>query len=118
MNNDRKAAFLKNEKQAENGTRRPEVHGLGLLVHLSTSLHGRETAFANSPTLGLCGGIFLDKIFLKLVKSATRGSWHNISKKEELKFMNDNWEHGIKRQFHGRPRTWIVDQSDIPHGFS
>ncbi|QPH01174.1 hypothetical protein C2857_005373 [Epichloe festucae Fl1] len=61
---------------------------------------------------GLCGGIFLDKNFLELVKSTTGGSWHNVSKKQELKFMNDSWEHGIKRQFRGRPRTWIVDTPD------
>ncbi|KAG6041415.1 hypothetical protein E4U41_004513 [Claviceps citrina] len=58
---------------------------------------------------GLCGGIFLDKSFLELVEKKVGPSWRKVSKNEELEFMNDKWEHGIKRQFRGTPRTWRVD---------
>ncbi|KAG5981776.1 hypothetical protein E4U55_002578 [Claviceps digitariae] len=57
----------------------------------------------------LCGGIFLDQDFLELIKKKVGASWKNASKKQELEFMNDKWEHGIKRQFRGKPRTWRVD---------
>ncbi|KAG5993963.1 hypothetical protein E4U43_003349, partial [Claviceps pusilla] len=58
---------------------------------------------------GLCGGIFLDQNFLELVKKKIGASWKTVSKKQELEFMNDKWDHGIKRQFRGTPRTWRLD---------
>ncbi|KAG5918174.1 hypothetical protein E4U42_006956 [Claviceps africana] len=60
----------------------------------------------------LCGGIFLDKGFLELVRKKVGPSWSSVSKKKELEFMNEKWEHGIKRQFRGKPRTWRVDMPD------
>ncbi|KAM0225621.1 hypothetical protein ACHAQD_000579 [Fusarium lateritium] len=46
---------------------------------------------------GLCGGVFLDERFLKLIKGKLApGSWSSVSRAEEKKFLNDSWEHGIK----------------------
>ncbi|KAI8691181.1 hypothetical protein NCS56_00109900 [Fusarium sp. Ph1] len=62
---------------------------------------------------GLCGGVFLDENFVKLIKSKVpRGSWDQVSKAEEIKFLNDGWEHGIKPQFANQQRTWLVDLPD------
>ncbi|QPC75339.1 hypothetical protein HYE68_006091 [Fusarium pseudograminearum] len=57
----------------------------------------------------LCGGVFLDEGFMKLVKEKTPiVSWSSASKLEEKKFLNDEWEHGIKPQFENQMRTWPV----------
>ncbi|CAF3512579.1 unnamed protein product [Fusarium graminearum] len=57
----------------------------------------------------LCGGVFLDEGFMKLVKEKTPTvSWSSVSKLEEKKFLNDEWEHGIKPQFENQMRTWPV----------
>ncbi|RGP65283.1 hypothetical protein FLONG3_9259 [Fusarium longipes] len=59
---------------------------------------------------GLCGAVFLDENFLKLIKNKLHpGAWKYVSKAQEKKFLNDEWEHTIKEQF-GRNmgRTWLV----------
>ncbi|KAF5227885.1 hypothetical protein FAUST_11470 [Fusarium austroamericanum] len=57
----------------------------------------------------LCGGVFLDEGFMKLVKQKTPTiSWSSVSRLEEKKFLNDEWEHGIKPQFENQERTWPV----------
>ncbi|KAM0341281.1 hypothetical protein ACHAPQ_000670 [Fusarium lateritium] len=62
---------------------------------------------------GLCGGVFLDERFLKLIKGKLApGSWSSVSRAEEKKFLNDSWEHGIKPQFSNQNRTWLVDLPD------
>jgi hypothetical protein len=59
---------------------------------------------------GLCGGVFLDEEFLKLIKGKlTTSTWNLVSAGEQKKFLNDGWEHGIKPQFENQPRTWLVD---------
>ncbi|KAF9761346.1 hypothetical protein IL306_003857 [Fusarium sp. DS 682] len=62
---------------------------------------------------GLCGGVFLDEKFLKLIKEKlVPGSWKNVSSAEEKKFLNECWEHGIKPQFSNQNRNWLVDLPD------
>ncbi|KAF5667436.1 Hsp70 chaperone protein [Fusarium denticulatum] len=62
---------------------------------------------------GLCGGVFLDEQFLKLIKrKLTPGSWDSVTSAEEKKFLNECWEHGIKPQFSNQNRDWIVDLPD------
>lgn len=59
---------------------------------------------------GLCGGVFLDENFIDLIKKkVTPKAWNFVSKCDERKFLNDNWEHGIKPQFENRSRSWSVD---------
>lgn len=44
-----------------------------------------------------------------MVKNRTpASSWASISKTEEKKFLNDEWEHGIKPQFEDQKRTWPI----------
>ncbi|KAG5663800.1 hypothetical protein KAF25_006385 [Fusarium avenaceum] len=58
----------------------------------------------------LCGGVFLDEGFIKLVrKKSPSGTWGPVSNSDEKKFINDQWEHGIKPQFENQTRTWPVD---------
>ncbi|KAJ4310754.1 hypothetical protein N0V84_010810 [Fusarium piperis] len=58
----------------------------------------------------LCGGVFLDENFINLIKSKVpKGSWDQVSKAQERKFLNDGWEHGIKPQFANQDRPWLVD---------
>ncbi|KAF4335274.1 mitochondrial-type heat shock 70 [Fusarium beomiforme] len=62
---------------------------------------------------GLCGGVFLDEKFVKLIKQKLApGSWENVSSAEEKKFLNEWWEHGIKPQFLNQNRNWLVDLPD------
>ncbi|KAF5638257.1 mitochondrial-type heat shock 70 [Fusarium tjaetaba] len=62
---------------------------------------------------GLCGGVFLDERFLKLIKrKLTRGSWDSVTSVEEKKFLNEWWEHGIKPQFSNQNRDWVIDLPD------
>ncbi|KAF7559162.1 hypothetical protein G7046_g4998 [Stylonectria norvegica] len=58
----------------------------------------------------LCGGVFLDEAFLKLIKAKVGvQNWAKVSRAEEKRFMNDSWEHGIKPQFQNQKRNWLVD---------
>ncbi|RGP68404.1 hypothetical protein FSPOR_5283 [Fusarium sporotrichioides] len=58
---------------------------------------------------GLCGGVFLDEGFIKLVKRKTPTvSWASVSRLGEKKFLNDEWEHGIKPQFENQNRAWPI----------
>ncbi|CZR34230.1 uncharacterized protein FPRO_01385 [Fusarium proliferatum ET1] len=46
---------------------------------------------------GLCGGVFLDEAFIKLIKNKVpKGTWNFVGHSDEKKFLNDQWEHGIK----------------------
>jgi len=58
----------------------------------------------------LCGGVFLDEGFIRLMRNKvgiTR--WATLSPKARKKFLNDEWEHGIKRHYDGRGEAdWEV----------
>ncbi|KAM0564414.1 hypothetical protein ACHAPJ_000627 [Fusarium lateritium] len=61
----------------------------------------------------LCGGVFLDEAFLKLVKrKSPQGTWGSVSKADEKKFLNDDWEHTIKPRFDNQQRTERVELPD------
>ncbi|KAF5001283.1 hypothetical protein FGRMN_1128 [Fusarium graminum] len=61
----------------------------------------------------LCGGVFLDEGFIKLVKKKSpAGTWGSVSNSDEKKFLNDQWEHGIKPQFENQKKSWPVDLPD------
>ncbi|KAH8737364.1 hypothetical protein BGZ61DRAFT_488745 [Ilyonectria robusta] len=63
---------------------------------------------------GLCGGVFLDEEFVKLIKrKMTAVAWNRVEKAEQRKVLNDSWEHGIKPQFENQSRTWLFD---LPEG--
>nr|XP_036582566.1 uncharacterized protein CTRU02_07610 [Colletotrichum truncatum]KAF6791270.1 hypothetical protein CTRU02_07610 [Colletotrichum truncatum] len=52
---------------------------------------------------GLCGGVFLDEAFVKLMKKkVTPEAWNNISELEVRKALNNEWENNIKTAFHGQ----------------
>ncbi len=58
----------------------------------------------------LCGGIFLDEEFLKLIeRSLGADIFSGLTKIEKRKLLNDNWEHTIKPQFDGKQTTWEVE---------
>ncbi|KAM0359209.1 hypothetical protein ACHAP4_004113 [Fusarium culmorum] len=57
----------------------------------------------------LCGGVFLDEEFLKLIRDkVTPGSWSSVGIAELGKFLNDEWEYAIKPQFSNQKQTWQV----------
>ncbi|KAF4966771.1 hypothetical protein FSARC_5588 [Fusarium sarcochroum] len=61
----------------------------------------------------LCGGVFLDEAFLRLVKGKSpQAIWDSVSKADEKKFLNDHWEHTIKPQFENQQRIWPVELPD------
>ncbi|KAK4087199.1 hypothetical protein Purlil1_8497 [Purpureocillium lilacinum] len=61
----------------------------------------------------LCGGVFLDEEFLKLVeRKVGRVIFGKFNHHVKRKFLNDNWEHSIKPQFNGKQATWTVE--DLP----
>lgn len=67
---------------------------------------------------GLCGGIFLDERFLELIKMKVgSGVWKNATEAEITKLLNDDWEHGIKRQFQNQDRTWLVTLPESCQGY-
>ncbi|KAG5949900.1 hypothetical protein E4U53_005660 [Claviceps sorghi] len=86
------------------------VRGDGTASNIQAIATYPQSQFTDSERVGgLCGGIFLNQNFLKLVKKKIGTQWKNASKKQELEFMNEKWEHGIKRQFRGKPRTWRLE---------
>ncbi|EXM11841.1 hypothetical protein FOIG_01350 [Fusarium odoratissimum NRRL 54006] len=61
----------------------------------------------------LCGGVFLDEAFIRFVKrKSPKGTWWPVTKTEERKFLNDEWEHGIKPQFENQKRSWSLALPD------
>lgn len=63
---------------------------------------------------GLCGGIFVDQNFESLIASKVGQSvWSKIDTGEKRKFMNKDWENGIKTQFHTGDRQWMAE---VPAG--
>ncbi|KAF5575134.1 hypothetical protein FPANT_11463 [Fusarium pseudoanthophilum] len=61
----------------------------------------------------LCGGVFLDEAFIRFVKrKSPKGTWWPVTKTEERKFLNDEWEHGIKPQFENQKRIWSLTLPD------
>ncbi|CVK84197.1 related to hsp70 protein [Fusarium mangiferae] len=61
----------------------------------------------------LCGGVFLDEAFIRFVKrKSPKGTWFPVTKTEERKFLNDEWEHGIKPQFENQQRIWSLTLPD------
>ncbi|KAK1960022.1 actin-like ATPase domain-containing protein [Colletotrichum sublineola] len=57
----------------------------------------------------LCGGIFLDQAFIELMRcKVTPKVWDALSKDEVHSLLNSDWEHGIKQQFYGQQKDWIV----------
>ncbi|KAF4449449.1 hypothetical protein F53441_7311 [Fusarium austroafricanum] len=58
----------------------------------------------------LCGGVFLDEAFMRFIKNKSREcTWNAVKKSDKRKFLNDQWEHGIKPQFENQRRTWPLD---------
>ncbi|KAF9878266.1 hypothetical protein CkaCkLH20_04304 [Colletotrichum karsti] len=62
----------------------------------------------------LCGGVFLDQAFVDLMRRTVGPDvWDAISKDEVQRLLHSDWEHGIKRQFFGQQKDWIVT---LPYG--
>ncbi|KAH7197175.1 uncharacterized protein B0J16DRAFT_377627 [Fusarium flagelliforme] len=62
----------------------------------------------------LCRALFLDEGFVELVKTKIPdGTWDMVKKSDEKKFLNDQWEHGIKHQFTNQQKLWLVDLPEI-----
>ncbi|KAK6206224.1 hypothetical protein QIS74_13643 [Colletotrichum tabaci] len=63
----------------------------------------------------LCGGVFLDQAFIELMRRLVGPhAWDALPKDDVRKLLNDDWEHGIKKQFYGQQKDWIVN---LPPGF-
>ncbi|GKT48245.1 chaperone protein DnaK [Colletotrichum spaethianum] len=57
----------------------------------------------------LCGGVFLDKAFVDLIKEkVTSKAWEKVPKDEAANFLNIDWEHGVKQQFDGQVQDWQI----------
>lgn len=58
----------------------------------------------------LCGGVFLDEEFIKLMKrKVNEGTWNSLPADEVTKMLNGDWEHGIKQQYEGQEQDWPVE---------
>ena len=62
--------------------------------------------------------MFLDEDFQALVKQLLGGDnvWNSIEPKVLKKWMNTEWEVGIKRAFNGDERTWELALPYCPSG--
>ncbi|TEA15828.1 Chaperone protein DnaK [Colletotrichum sidae] len=57
----------------------------------------------------LCGGVFLDEAFAQLLREKLgHNAWDAMTKNEAQRVLHNDWEHGIKRQFYGQDKDWIV----------
>ncbi|KAF6790673.1 Hsp70 family chaperone [Colletotrichum sojae] len=58
----------------------------------------------------LCGGVFLDEAFIKLMKrKVNERNWNSLPAGEVKKLLNGDWEHGIKQQYEGQEQEWPVE---------
>ncbi|OHE92391.1 hypothetical protein CORC01_12318 [Colletotrichum orchidophilum] len=57
----------------------------------------------------LCGGVFLDEAFVKMLQEkVTPQAWNNIPKGEVAKLLNNDWEYCIKPSFKNLEDDWHV----------
>ncbi|KAH0430382.1 hsp70 family chaperone [Colletotrichum camelliae] len=61
----------------------------------------------------LCGCLFLDQAFVEMVRSKVGSVWDALPNEEIRQLLHNDWEHGIKKQFHGQDRDWVVT---LPYG--
>ncbi|KAE9565894.1 hypothetical protein CGMCC3_g17931 [Colletotrichum fructicola] len=62
----------------------------------------------------LCGCLFLDQAFVEMVRSKVGSHvWDALPNEEIRQLLHNDWEHGIKKQFHGQDRDWVVT---LPYG--
>ena len=58
---------------------------------------------------GLCGAVFVDDAFARLLElKMGKASWDKMTSTSRQRILNDDWEHGIKKQFLGQERTWTI----------
>lgn len=56
----------------------------------------------------MCGAIFIDEAFEKMLRSTLGDKWKRLSATSKKTMMNNEWEHGIKRLFDDSTREWNV----------
>ena len=56
----------------------------------------------------MCGAIFIDEAFEAQLKTALGSKWERISVASRRALINNEWEHGIKRQFDDADQEWTV----------
>ncbi|KAK2765804.1 hsp70 family chaperone [Colletotrichum kahawae] len=62
----------------------------------------------------LCGCLFLDQAFVEMMRSKVGSHvWDALPNEEIRQLLHNDWEHGIKKQFHGQDRDWVVT---LPYG--
>jgi hypothetical protein len=71
----------------------------------------------------LCGAIFLDEGFVKLMQRKVGAvRWARLSPKALKKFLNDEWEHGIKRHYDGSDSSdlqiQLPSEAEFQRGFN
>ncbi|OAQ91004.1 actin-like ATPase domain-containing protein [Purpureocillium lilacinum] len=96
------------------GRKGPLIHyGSDLISYVIESVVPFEVKECVKGAGDLCGGVFLDEEFLKLVeRKVGRVIFGKFNHHVKRKFLNDNWEHSIKPQFNGKQATWTVE--DLP----
>ncbi|KAI0124242.1 hypothetical protein BJ170DRAFT_712255 [Xylariales sp. AK1849] len=58
----------------------------------------------------LCGTTFLDEDFESFMKKTiTSKVWDEMDRADIAKMLNNEWEHGIKPDFDGSGKSWVVD---------
>lgn len=77
----------------------------------STLPHIPLTQRTDNYTLGkLCGALFLDRGFDRLVQGkAGTDVWSAMAVEDKARLLNDDWEHGIKSQFDQKMRSWTIN---------
>ncbi|WYZ35190.1 hypothetical protein EsH8_I_001466 [Colletotrichum jinshuiense] len=58
----------------------------------------------------LCGGVFLDEAFVKLIKKkVTPQAWDNIPMEDAARLLNYEWENCIKQSFNAQDEDWHIN---------
>lgn len=57
---------------------------------------------------GLCGAVFLDQDFERWLKQRLSTVWEQVPSKDLKRMINDSWEHGIKQEFDGTDKEFII----------
>ncbi|KAI0408294.1 hypothetical protein F4802DRAFT_618481 [Xylaria palmicola] len=86
--------------------------GGGTVDIISYKINGLEPLLVSECVEGdaLCGGAFLDNEFEMFLKCFVgEESWSMMSESDIRRMMNNEWEHGIKKAFHGEPDYYTVE---------
>lgn len=56
----------------------------------------------------MCGAILIDEAFESMLRSTLGDKWTRMSRASRKTIINQDWEHGLKKQYDDTERPWDI----------